>query len=140
MYAQPKGLASYSKIANTETDPIKQIVMLYDGAIKFLNLSAGDIDAGDIAAKGEHTNRALDIISYLRSILNFEKGGNVAVHLDNLYSSITALVLKASAGPDAGSMRQAARLLMPVRDAWESNAQATVQTVAAPAIYESTAA
>ncbi|HQU83422.1 MAG TPA: flagellar protein FliS, partial [Pyrinomonadaceae bacterium] len=78
MYGKPKGLASYGKIANTETNPLKQIVMLYDGAIKFLNLTATDIENGDIAAKAEHSNRALDIINYLQSILDFEKGGDVA--------------------------------------------------------------
>ncbi len=44
MNANPKALQSYGKIANGEKDPIRQIVMLYDGAIKFLNLTAEDIE------------------------------------------------------------------------------------------------
>ena len=122
MYAQPKGLTSYGRMANNETDPIRQIVMLYDGAIKFLNLTAMDIEAGDFVAKGEHSRRALDILTYLQSILDFEKGQDVAVDLDNLYRSITALVLKASAKTDPKMMRQAGDLLVPVRDAWQLNA------------------
>jgi len=122
MYAQPRALANYGKIANTETDPIKQIVMLYDGAIKFLNLSVQDIENNDFVAKAEHSNRALDIMNYLRSILDFEKGGDVAVSLDNLYQKITVLILKASAELDPDLMRRAAELLAPVRDAWETNA------------------
>lgn len=131
MYSQPKGLASYSRMANSETDPIKQIVMLYDGAIKFLNLSADDIDAGNVIAKAEHTNRALDIINYLRSILDFAKGGTVATSLDKLYSSVTTLILKASAALDAAMMRHSAKLLVPVRDAWETNAQKSYEVAAA---------
>lgn len=123
MYGQPKGLASYGRIANTETNPLKQIVMLYDGAIKFLNLSAADIEKNDLAAKAEHTNRALDILNYLQSILDFEKGGSAAPALDDLYRSITVLVWRASAELDAALMRKAAELLVPVRDAWETNAQ-----------------
>ena len=122
MYAQPQALASYGKMANTETDPIKQIVMLYDGAIKFLNMSVQDIENNDVVGKGEHSNRALDIMNYLRSILDFDKGGDVAVSLDNLYQKITVLILKASAELDADLMRRAAELLAPVRDAWETNA------------------
>ena len=121
MYAQPKALASYGRIANTESDPIKQIVMLYDGAIKFLNQTATDIESEDFVAKAEHSTRALAIISYLQSILDFEKGGQVAVNLDNLYRSVTVTLLKASAGPDADLMRRAATLLAPVRNAWETN-------------------
>lgn len=125
MYAKPKAIASYGRMANTETDPIRQIVMLYDGAIKFLNLTALDIEAGDFVAKGEHSQRALDILTYLQSILDFEKGQDVAVNLDNLYRSITSMVLKASAKTDPSMMRQAGQLLIPVRDAWQVNAGQT---------------
>ncbi len=123
MHNRSNGIASYGRIANTETNPLKQIVMLYDGAIKFLNLSAADIDAGDFVAKGEHSNRALDIVSYLQSILDLQNGGDVAVNLDNLYRSVRFLILRASAAPDAGLMRRAAEILAPMRDAWETNAQ-----------------
>lgn len=126
MYGRTNRLANYGKIANTETNPLKQIVMLYDGAIKFLNLTAADIENQDLAAKAEHSNRALDILNYLQSILDFEKGGDVAVSLDNLYRRITVLVLRASAELDADLMRRAADLLAPVRDAWETNAQNAV--------------
>ncbi len=127
MYSKPKGLASYGRIANAETNPIKQIVMLYDGAIKFIHLTADDIEKEDFIAKAEHSNRALDIINYLQSILDFEKGGEVAQTLDNLYRSIAVLMLRASAELDADLMRKSAELLAPVRDAWEINAQNTIE-------------
>lgn len=134
MYSKPKGLASYGKIANTETNPLKQIVMLYDGAIKFLHMTADDIEAKDYIAKAEHSNRALDIINYLQSILNFEKGGESAVILDSLYRSITVLMLRASAELNADLMRKAADLLAPVRDAWETNAQNQIAPPQEPAV------
>lgn len=112
-------------MANAETDPIRQIVMLYDGAIKFLNLTAADIDANDYVAKAEHSTRAIDILNYLQSILDFEKGADVAVTLDNLYRSVTRMVLQASARSDAAMMRKAGELLAPVRDAWQINAGGT---------------
>lgn len=127
MYSKPKGLARYGKIANAETNPLKQIVMLYDGAIKFIHLTADDIEKADFIAKAEHSNRALDIINYLQSILDFEKGAEVAQTLDNLYRSIAVLMLRASAELDADLMRKAADLLAPVRDAWETNAQNSIE-------------
>lgn len=122
MYQTNRALASYGRMANAETNSLKQIVMLYDGAIRFLNLSATDIDNKDLVAKAEHSNRAFDILNYLQSILDFKRGGEVAVSLDNLYRRITALALRASAELDAKLMRRAAELLAPVRDAWEKNA------------------
>lgn len=123
MYARPKALANYGKIALSEGNPLMQIVMLYDGAIKFLNLTAADIETNNLVAKAEHSNRALDIINYLQTILDFERGGDSAIILDKLYRSITVLVLRASAELDADLMRRAAELLTPVRDSWETNAK-----------------
>jgi flagellar secretion chaperone FliS len=125
---------AYGKVANAETDPLKQIVMLYDGAIKFLNLAAIDIETGDILSKSEHTNRALDIILYLADILDWERGGEVANVLNNLYMSLTAKILKASFSLDAAEMRHAAELLAPVRDSWNTiaNDQATPATRSVP--------
>lgn len=123
MYKKPNALASYGRIANSESNPLKQIVMLYEGAIKFLNQTAADIEAEDLIAKAEHSRRALEIIFYLQSILDFEKGGSVAVSLDNFYRSITVLLLRASQELDADLMRRAADLFIPVRDAWATNAQ-----------------
>ncbi len=134
MYARPKAMASYGRVANAETDPIRQIVMLYDGAIKFLNLTAADIDAQDFVAKAEHSTRAIDIINYLQSILDFEKGADVAVNLDKFYRSISKMVLQASAKADAELMRRASALLVPVRDAWQTNAGQPAFARATPAV------
>ena len=125
-YGRPGAAAvSYGRMANAETNPLQQIVMLYEGAIKFLRQSAADIEAHDLHAKAEHTSRALDIISYLQSILDFERGGDAAPALDALYTSVSAMTLRASAALDAPAMRRAADLLAPVRDAWETNARQT---------------
>jgi flagellar protein FliS len=118
MYAKSNALSSYGRIANSDNDPLQQIVMLYDGAIKFLRLAATDIEAREIPKKAEHTNRALDILNYLQGILDFERGGDVALTLDSLYTLVSMKVLRASATLDAQAMRAAADLLMPVRDSW----------------------
>jgi flagellar protein FliS len=135
MQGRRNALSAYGQVANAETDPIQQIVMLYDGAVKFLRLAASDIESGDMVKKGEHTNRALDIISYLQSILDFESGGDVAQALDNLYTSLNIQILKASASLDAGLMINAAGAILPVRDAWAS----AVKTSRAPVAQGATA-
>ena len=128
MYNRTSGIAAYGKVANFETDPVKQVVMLYDGAIKFLKLAAADIEAADFASKGEHSNRALDIINYLQSVLDMKQGADVAASLDDLYSKVRMVILRASALPDAKLMGTAADLLKPVRDAWETNAHGQTAT------------
>lgn len=124
-------IAAYGKVANAETNPLQQIVMLYDGAIKFLRLAATDIEDGNLVAKAEHTNRALDIIIYLQSILDFERGGDVAPVLNNLYAHVSADTLRASAQLDSTLLRQTADLLVPVREAWSSNVKAAAPALSA---------
>lgn len=116
-------MAAYGRVANAETNPLQQIVMLYDGAIKFLRLATADIESGDMVAKAEHTNRALDIVNYLQSILDFERGGEVSPVLDKLYTSVTSYIFRASVQLDGTLMQRAAELLVPVRDAWANNAR-----------------
>jgi flagellar protein FliS len=118
MYGKSSAASSYGRVANSENDPLQQIVMLYDGAIKFLRLAAANIEAKDIPKKAEHVNRALDILNYLQSTLDFELGGDVAPMLDTLYTLVSMNILRASASLDAGGMRAAADLLRPVRDSW----------------------
>jgi flagellar protein FliS len=118
MYGKSNALSSYGRVANSENDPLQQIVMLYDGTIKFLRLAATDIEARDIPQKAEHVNRALDIVNYLQSTLDFELGGDVAPTLDRLYTLVSMKILRASASLDADGMRAAAELLKPVRDSW----------------------
>lgn len=130
MLSRVNPLAAYGKIANAETNPMQQIIMLYDGASKFLRLAAADIVVGDLAAKAEHSNRALDIITYLQSILDFERGGDVAPALDLFYTSLMLQTLKASATLDSHLMEQSAELLQSVRDAWAAQIPAPLPTVA----------
>jgi flagellar protein FliS len=132
MYSRPKvGLAAYNRVASLETDRLKQIVLLYEGAIKFLQLAAVDIENKNLNAKAEHSNRALDIINYLQSILDFERGGEVASTLDTFYRSISKLVLQASSTLDAQTMRRAADLMVPVSQAWLTNANNQKEIVTA---------
>lgn len=123
-YVRSNALKSYGRVANVETNPLRGVVMLYDGAIKFLQMAAHDIDAKDIVAKAEHTDRALAIVTYLQSILDFERGGEASVVYDRLFTSVSSMILRASVKLDAGVMREAADLLSPVRDAWATIAAA----------------
>src|SRR5689334_1710079 len=111
MYGKTNAIASYGRVANAESDPLRQVVMLYDGAIKFLRLAAASIETGDLAAKARHTDRALQVVNHLQSTLDFEHGGEVAVTLNTLYVSVTLMTLRASSALDAAAMRHAADLL-----------------------------
>ena len=112
-------LNHYQRMAVQTANPLRQVVALYDGAINFLTQAQDAIKAGEIAAKAEATNRALDIISYLRSILDFEQGAQIAFELERLYSYMTERVLQASAELDPAPLDEVRALLGTLRESWE---------------------
>lgn len=61
------------------------IVLLYEGAIKFLEQAKRELDAENHVAKGEFINKALAIINELDACLDTESGGDVAANLRKLY-------------------------------------------------------
>ncbi len=72
-----------NEISNLDGDEL--IAFIYSGTLRFINEIKDTFRRGDVERKVEKVNRVIDIISYLRSILDFDKGGIVAKNLDNLY-------------------------------------------------------
>src|SRR5262245_58646214 len=68
--------------------PAQQLVLLYDGAIKFLMQAKEAIGRGDIQGRHNSNRRAMEIVGYLLEILDVEKGGEVAQRLQRIYSFI----------------------------------------------------
>jgi len=124
---------SYQQVAST-TSKLEQIVMLYDGAIKFLLQMANDIRQKDMLAKTEHVDRALAIIDYLRAILDMSQGGEVAQNLDRTYNILTSQIILANATLDADMVDSVVALLREIRSAWQQIAagSSNVVPVAAP--------
>jgi flagellar secretion chaperone FliS len=98
--------------------PVELVVMLYDGALRFVDVARASIERNDIEARGRAVSRALDIISELRSTLDHEKGGDIANSLERLYAYITGRLVDASVKRDARPLEEASTLLRTLRDAW----------------------
>lgn len=119
-------ISSYSgRVANryrqTEVQsrtPVELVVMLYDGALRFIDVARSSIERNDIKARSTAVSRALDIISELRSTLDHEKGGDLAESLERLYAYITGRLVDASVKRDARPLEEATALLTTLREAW----------------------
>lgn len=82
-------LQSYKTISLETAPPGQLVLMLFDGAIKFLERAKLGFGIEDPVEMNEtvHNNitRAQDIINELNSTLNMDQGGEVAVVLRDLY-------------------------------------------------------
>lgn len=116
------------KLAHIETaTPERLLVMLYDGTIKYLNLSLQSIDAKDIEGTHRNVLKAEAIILELMNVLDMEVGGEVASNLYNLYDYMYRQLVKANIAHDPEPVREVIKLLEPLRSAWSEAADMVAQ-------------
>jgi flagellar protein FliS len=115
---QARGANAYIQTHVQSRSPLELVVMLYDGAVRFLTESRDAMSQGDLTRKRSAMSRALAIISELQSTLNMEKGGEIASQLDALYTYVNGRMLDASMHNDAGALDECIRLLSTLRSGW----------------------
>ena len=101
--------------------PHRLIAMLFDGAQDSINQARGAIKASDQAAKGRAIARALRVVDEgLRSGLNLEAGGSLAISLNELYGYIALRLTHANLHSDERALAECAGLIEPLRSAWRA--------------------
>jgi flagellar protein FliS len=100
------------------------VVMLYDGARRFLRQGAVAMRAGEIERAHNTLRRAELIIAHLDATLDFEQG-QVAEQLHALYSFFLAHLNSARLSQDAALVEEVSDLLGELRDAWAQIAAET---------------
>jgi flagellar protein FliS len=99
--------------------PERLVVMLYDGAHRFLFQAAHAMRSGDVALMNNRMQRAEAIVQELRHTLNFEEGGEIATRLEAIYSFCQRHMLDARLKRDPERVEQVMKLLAELRDAWD---------------------
>jgi flagellar protein FliS len=119
-YAKPN---PYQEVAVQTSSPAKLVVMLYEGAIRFLNQSIAAIHAKDLETKRRSIDRAVAVIQHLQSTLDMTQGKEVAAELDKLYTYITSRILHASGKLEIAPLEEAIKLLTVLLSGWEEVAR-----------------
>ncbi|MDL2259458.1 flagellar export chaperone FliS [Deltaproteobacteria bacterium OttesenSCG-928-K17] len=114
------GTGQYRQTQVTTVDKGRLIVLLYEGAIKFLRDAIEAQNAGDIPAKSNYINRTLDIISELTQSLNMQEGGDIAQNLKRIYQFWTDHLLKAKVVRDSAAMEDVIEMMSSLIEAWQT--------------------
>jgi flagellar protein FliS len=115
-----KGIATYQQTAIGTQSKGRLIVMLYDGAIKFMKLAIQDLEAGDYAGKGQHLTRAQDVINELNAVLDMEGGGEIASNLRRLYLFMNRRLSEANVKRDPQMIREVITLMEELNQSWRA--------------------
>ena len=123
MNMRERALASYGDVKVTTgvtgADNIQLIQMLFDGLIESLATAKGHIERGSISEKSKSLARAGRIVVGLQGALDFEKGGDIARNLNDLYSYVTRRLFHVNAHNDLEALQEVHNLMNEIRGAWQ---------------------
>lgn len=102
----------------TDANGAQLILMLFDGLIDNIVDAKRYMAQRDIPKKSAHIARASRIILGLQSTLNFERGGELALNLDDLYSYFLRRLTQANAQNNLETLDEVYRLVGQIRSAW----------------------
>ena len=114
-YAAPK---SYQLNDILTAPPGRLVVLLYDGAGRFLRRSAAAMRAGEVQRANSSMQRAEAIIDELLVTLNYEQGGEIATSLRDVYLFCRRLLNESRVEQDAAKIDSVVDLLAELREAW----------------------
>jgi flagellar protein FliS len=110
----------YEEHTVNTASPVKLVVLLYDGAIRFLKLAERAFAEGDRALARMHIGKAEKIILELLGSLNFEDGGEIAENLFVLYRFVLRECARMSGENYEEVLPGVIRILSGLRDAWKN--------------------
>jgi flagellar protein FliS len=109
---------AYSRATHT-VNKTRQVVMMYDGAIRFFQQASESMEKNDYEGRYNKLMRVSDIIIGLQACLDFEAGGSSAHILFDFYSTIDMRIFALHRSNDVAACKAIVAELKEMRDAWD---------------------
>ena len=110
-------LNQYKQSAVFTATPEELTLMLYDGAIKFMNIAKYHIENNNVVKSHETLIRAQDIIIELNSSLDMKY--EVSENLRGLYDFVLERLIDANIGKKVEPIDEALEIVTDMRDTWK---------------------
>src|SRR6476469_5879619 len=110
---------AYTESSILTAPPERLVVMLYDGAIRFLKQAAAAERNGHPQLFLERLRRGEAIIDELNVTLDMAQGGDVAARLRSIYLFCKRHLVEAHLKRDASHVDEVVRLLTDLRESWQ---------------------
>ena len=109
----------YQKTQVTTASKGKVLLMLYEGAIKFVKQAREAMKEKKIAEKGKLISKTTAILSELMATLDYKNGGALAADLENLYIFMIDKLIEANINNDISCLDVVEELLKTLYTAWK---------------------
>ena len=108
----------YQKSAVNGASPLHLIVMLYDGALRFMEAGKHAMAQKDRIKQNDYLQRAQKIVMELMSCLDMDKGADIAKNLLSLYSYVLNELIIANMTDDFAGIDRGIKVMSDLRDSW----------------------
>jgi flagellar secretion chaperone FliS len=115
---QHQSVDQYRKAAISSATPLQLVIMLYDGALRFMQAAKIAVDSGDRFTQNEKLLKAQRIIVELSSCLDHEKGAEIAKNLGSLYDFVYNRLIEANIQDRSDYIEQAMKVISDLRESW----------------------
>lgn len=113
--------AAYRRGEVLAATPAQLVVLLYDGARRFLRQTVAAMDAGEVERAHTSLRYGERIISHLDATLDFDQG-DLPQRLHMIYAFCLSQLNAARIGQDTSKVEEVSGLLGELREAWSQAA------------------
>eukprot|EP01156_Anaeramoeba_ignava_P005110 Anaeramoba_ignava/a244422_5.p1 GENE.a244422_5~~a244422_5.p1 ORF type:complete len:145 (-),score=7.40 a244422_5:154-588(-) len=110
--------STYKQVNVNTMNRGKIVVMLFSGAITFLNKARIYAEKKDFYKKGKFLNKAQNIIDELNYSLDMDKGNDIAKNLRSIYLFLSRYLNQANSKNDVEMIDKAIGILKNLKDAF----------------------
>ncbi|MCX7796019.1 MAG: flagellar export chaperone FliS [bacterium] len=100
--------------------PVERVILLYKRSIELLDKSIEEFDAENFLEFSENIKKACKIIEYLLSVLDMEKGGEIAKNLSDIYDFSLFTLTASNTGKNKDGVLRVRHILVGLLEAWEA--------------------
>lgn len=122
--AYKRGVNQYVNVHNesglADASPHYLIQLLMEGFLARVNTAKGAMIRSDIEIKSLYISQAMAIVGGLNEAVDLEKGGEIAVNLNQLYTYISNRLLQASCSNDEKILDEVASLMREIKEGWDA--------------------
>lgn len=110
-----KYIKQYQTSNITTATPEKLMIMLFDGAIQFLQKAKSAIDSKNLSERSDNIESARKIIRELMRSIDLENGNSVSKQLFRLYNKMAMKLIKANVSRDVNLIEEVITDLVNIR-------------------------
>jgi flagellar secretion chaperone FliS len=128
--------ATYQAVSITTVDRGRLLLMMYEGAIKFLRQSKAGLEEKDIIKFSRYLSKGQAIIAELINTLDFERGGKIAHDLYRLYDFMMFYITEANLYKDPKRIERVIDLIEVIYSAYKEIVEGERDKVSAATVEQ----